>query len=85
VAPPVSIAQPEQLLPEFLTIQDGWQSLWNEAEGLDLARINIARRLSPFYCHVSAAFPWMMAHQRRHLLQAEKVKADLGEKTATAH
>jgi len=77
VAPPVSIAEPEQLLPEFLKMQDEWQRLWREAEGLDLARINIARRLSPFYCHLSAAFPWMMAHQRRHLLQAETVKKAL--------
>ena len=77
VAPPVSIAEPEQLLPEFLKMQDGWQRLWKEAEGLNLARINIARRLSPFYCHLSAAFPWMMAHQRRHLLQAETVKKAL--------
>lgn len=82
VAPPVSIAEPERLLPEFLKLQDGWQCLWNEAEGLDLARINIARPLSPFYCHLSAAFPWMMAHQQRHLLQAEKVKAQLGAKAA---
>jgi hypothetical protein len=80
VAPPVTIADPTQLFPEFLKIQDGWQRLWNEAEGLDMARINIGRRLSPFFCHLSAAFPWMMAHQHRHLLQAEKVKAQLGRK-----
>jgi hypothetical protein len=77
VAPPANIAAPTQLLPEFLKLQDEWLRLWNEAEGLDLARINIARRLSPFYCHLSAAFPWMMAHQQRHLLQAENVKKGL--------
>jgi hypothetical protein len=84
VAPPVSIADPAQLLPEFLKLQDEWQRLWNEAEGLNLARINIGRRLSPFYCHLSAAFPWMIAHQQRHLLQAEKVKAQLGAKATVA-
>jgi hypothetical protein len=82
VAPPVTIPNPTQLLPEFLKLQDEWQRLWNEAEGLDLARIDIARHLSPFCCHLSAAFPWMMAHQERHLLQAEKVKAQLGAKAA---
>jgi len=84
VAPPVTIANPTQLLPEFLTLQDEWQRLWNGAEGLDMGRINIGRRLSPFYCHLSAVFPWMMAHQQRHLLQAEKVKAQLGAKSAVA-
>jgi len=84
VAPPVTLANPTQLLSEFLKLQDEWLSLWNEAEGLDLARINIARRLSPFCCHLSAAFPWMMAHQQRHLLQAEKVKAQLGTKASVA-
>jgi hypothetical protein len=77
VAPPATIADPTQLLPEFLKLQDEWLRLWNDAEGLDMARINIARPLSPFYCHLSAVFPWMMAHQQRHLLQAENVKKDL--------
>jgi hypothetical protein len=84
VAPPVTIANPTQLLPEFLKLQDEWLRLRNDAEGLDMARINIARHLSPFHCHLSAVFPWMMAHQRRHLLQAEKVKAQLGTKAAVA-
>jgi len=84
VAPPVTIANPTQLFPEFLKLQDEWLRLWNDAEGLDMARINIARHLSPFHCHLSAVFPWMMAHQRRHLLQAEKVKAQLGTKAAVA-
>jgi hypothetical protein len=84
VAPPVSIADPGQLLPEFLKLQDEWLRLWNDAEGLDMARINIGRRQSPFYCHLSAAFPWMMAHQQRHLLQAEKVKAEIAAKAAGA-
>lgn len=85
VEPPVSIADPSQLLPEFLKVQDGWQRLWNEAEGLDMTRINIGRPLSPFYCHLSAVFPWMTAHQQRHLLQAEKVKAQLGAKATVAY
>lgn len=77
VAPPVSIPDPARLLPEFMKVQDEWQRLWKEAEGLDLARINIGPSLSPFRCHLSASFPWMMAHQRRHLLQAENVKRQM--------
>jgi hypothetical protein len=60
-----------------MTAQDDWERLWREADGLDLARINIGPRLSAFHCHVSASFPWMMAHQRRHLQQAENVKRQM--------
>jgi DinB superfamily len=74
VAPPVSIQQPSQILADFMKAQDEWQRLWNEADGLNMAGINIGPLLSPFRCHLSASFPWMMAHQRRHLLQAENVK-----------
>jgi hypothetical protein len=84
VAPPVSISEPGRLLEEFMKVQDGWERLWQDAEGLDLARINIGPRLSPFRCHVSASFPWMMAHQRRHLLQAENVKRQIVYSAAPA-
>jgi DinB superfamily len=74
VAPPVSTQPPSQILADFMKAQKEWQRLWNEAEGLNMAAINIGPLLSPFRCHLSASFPWMMAHQRRHLLQAENVK-----------
>jgi hypothetical protein len=74
VAPPVAIANPAQLLPDFMRVQDEWLRLTKEAEGLDQARIKMGPMLSPFRCRLCASFPWMMAHQRRHLLQAENVK-----------
>ena len=77
VAPPVSIQQPSQILADFMKFQDEWQRLWNAADGLDMAAVNIGPLLSPFRCHLSASFPWMMAHQRRHLLQAENVKRQI--------
>ncbi len=81
---PVSIPEPAKLLPDFMKVQDEWQRLWNAAEGLDMAAVNIGPLLSPFRCRLSASFPWMMAHQRRHLLQAEKVKGQIGAKAASA-
>ncbi|MGB8132047.1 MAG: hypothetical protein WCG81_19835 [Candidatus Angelobacter sp.] len=42
--------------------------------GLDLEKIKVARRFSPFRARLAPHSPWMMAHQRRHLLQAENVK-----------
>jgi hypothetical protein len=77
VAPPVKIANPAGVLPEFMRAQDEWERLLREAEGLDLSRIKVGPRFSPFRCRLSAAFPWMMAHQRRHLLQAENVKRQI--------
>jgi hypothetical protein len=77
VVPPVTIPNPGHVLEDFMKAQDNWERLWREADGLDLARINIGPRLSAFHCHVSASFPWMMAHQRRHLLQAENVKQQM--------
>ena len=68
------IPHPEQVLADFMKTQDEWERLWREAEGLDMARINVASWKSPFRCRLSASFAWVMAHQRRHLLQAEDVK-----------
>jgi hypothetical protein len=77
VAPPVKIADPVAVLAEFMRVQDAWERLLKEAEGLDMGRIRVGPRFSPFRCRLSAAFPWMMAHQRRHLLQAENVKRQI--------
>lgn len=77
VAPPLTIANPAGLLPEFMRVQDEWERLSKEAQGLDMSRIKVGPLFSPFRCRLSAAFPWMMAHQRRHLLQAENVKRQI--------
>jgi hypothetical protein len=57
--------------------QDEWEKLMKDAEGLDIARITIGSLLSPFRCQMSGGMMWMMAHQRRHLWQAENVKKQL--------
>ena len=77
IRPPAQIADPHMVLTDFLKAQDEWERQINAAEGLDLARIKIGPPTSPFRARLAAAFPWMMAHQRRHLLQAENVKRQL--------
>jgi len=77
VRPPARINDPMGLLPAFLTAQDGWERLMREAQGLDQARVKIGPPTSPFRARLCAAIPWMMAHQRRHLLQAENVKREV--------
>ena len=75
--PPARIAEPLKLLPDFLKAQDEWESLIRESAGLDLSKIKVGKRFSPFRARLAATFPWMMAHQRRHLLQAENVKRQI--------
>lgn len=74
VQPPAKIDQPLQVFEGFMAVQDGWERLLRESAGLDLARIKVGPRLSAFRVRLAAVWPWMMAHQRRHLLQAEKVR-----------
>jgi hypothetical protein len=75
VRPPAAIDDPLQLLPEFLKAQDEWERLMREQEGLNLAGIKVGQ--GAFRMRLAAALPWMMAHQRRHLLQAENVKRQI--------
>ena len=77
VRPPARIDDPLQLLPAFLKSQDEWERLMREQQGLHLGKIKIGALTSPFRARLAAALPWMMAHQRRHLLQAEKVKRQI--------
>ena len=75
VRPPATIDDALQLLPDFLRAQDEWERLMREQEGLDLAKIKVGQ--GAFRMRLAAALPWMMAHQRRHLLQAENVKSQI--------
>jgi DinB superfamily len=74
IRPPARIVDPLQLLPAFLKAQDEWERLMREQEGLDLGSVTFGSPTSIFYGNLAAALPWMMAHQLRHLSQAESVK-----------
>jgi hypothetical protein len=82
VRPPATIDDPRQLLPDFLKAQDEWERLMREQEGLDLAKIIVGQ--GPFRMRLAAVLPWMMAHQRRHLLQAENVKRQISSAASIA-
>jgi hypothetical protein len=77
VALPAQIPDSSRVLAEFMRVQDEWGRLMKDAEGVNIGRIRIGPRFSPFRCRLSAAFPWVMAHQRRHLLQAENVRRQI--------
>lgn len=75
IVPVVAHGDPGEVIAEFMRVQDEWERLIREGDGLDQKKLKIA---SPFRgvprLRLAAPIPWMMAHQRRHLLQAEKVK-----------
>ena len=75
--PPTQIDDPLKLLPDFLKAQNEWERLIRKSTGLDLSKIKVGKPFSPFRARFAAALPWMMAHQRRHLLQAENVKRQI--------
>ena len=77
VRPPAEIDSPLNLLPDFLKAQDEWERLIRESSGLDMGKIMAGPRFSAFRARLAAIVPWMMAHQRRHLLQAENVKRQI--------
>jgi hypothetical protein len=76
VAHPVPTGDASGLLSDFMRVQDEWARLIQQAEGLNLEKIKIR---SPYYfgllrTRLCANFSWLIAHQRRHLLQAENIK-----------
>lgn len=77
ILPQSSITDPAQVVAEFMRLQDEWQRQIQESEGLDLKRIKCGSPFPPLRLRLAAPVPWMLAHERRHLLQAEKVKAEL--------
>jgi hypothetical protein len=79
VAHPIPTGDASRLLADFMHVQDEWMRLIEEAEGLNLEKIKIR---SPYYfgllrTRLCATFSWLIAHQRRHLLQSENVKKQL--------
>jgi len=75
VRPPAASDDPLQVLPAFIKAQDEWERLMREQQWLDLERIKVGQ--GAFRMRLAAVLPWMMAHQRRHLLQAENVKRQI--------
>ena len=78
IAHPAPVDDAQKLLGDFLRAQDELERLAKAAEGLDLERIKIQ---SPYAwwlrLRLCAVFPFILAHERRHLWQAERVKEQL--------
>ena len=85
ILPPSTITDPEKVMAEFTRVQDGWERQIRDCNGLDLEKVKCE---TPFprapRLRLAAPIPWMLAHERRHLMQAEKVKSEIQTKTAAA-
>lgn len=85
ILPPTSITDPAKVIADFMQLQDEWTRLLNECDGLDLEKVKCKTPFPPLPpLRLCAPIPWMLAHQRRHLLQAEKVKEEINTKAAGA-
>lgn len=85
ILPPSSITDPAQVVAQFMRVQDEWERQVREMDGLDLKKVKCETPLPPLPpLRLAAPVPWMLAHERRHLMQAEKVKQQIQAKTANA-
>ncbi|MBZ5523826.1 MAG: DinB family protein [Acidobacteriia bacterium] len=79
IAPPVQIGDPAVVVSEFVRYQDEWARLLKDSDGLDLAKLGVKPPFRGLFTkfRLSGVLAWMMAHERRHLWQAENVKKKL--------
>lgn len=80
-APKVLAPMPEHLisviLPAFMTLQDQFVERLHAARGVDLRRVKVSSPISRFLrINLGQAFPFLAAHERRHLWQARRVRED---------
>lgn len=80
IAPKLAGGDPSRTIADFMKVQDGWENLVRNCAGLDQNRITVPGLfpgLPPL--RLAAPITWMLAHQRRHLWQAENVKEQIME------
>ncbi|PYO37028.1 MAG: hypothetical protein DMD37_07305 [Gemmatimonadetes bacterium] len=77
--PPPPGAQPlATLLPEFLKVRDELAERVRQADGLDLGSNRVVSPVTPLLrMPLGAYFAFVMAHERRHLWQAWRVREGL--------
>lgn len=83
IAPELA-GDPSRTIADFMKVQDGWEKLVRDCAGLDQNRITVPGLfpgLPPL--RLAAPIPWMLAHQRRHLWQAENVKRQITQQSST--
>ena len=73
------------VLPTFLHVQGQLLRLLDQAEGLDLRRVKVQTPISRFLrMSLGMMFAQIAAHERRHLVQAQRVYDQLPKRDARA-
>jgi hypothetical protein len=84
ISPAVAHADPAQVIANFGKFQDGWEKLIRDCEGLNQKRIKVSSLFPGMPpVRLAAPIPWLLAHQRRHLAQAEEIKRQLSQHSST--
>lgn len=85
ISPAVAHADPAQVIADFQKFQDGWEKLIRDCEGLDQKRVKVASLFPGMpRLRLAAPIPWLLAHQRRHLAQAEDIKRQMMQQSSSA-
>jgi hypothetical protein len=78
IAPRLAHGDPAEIIAEFMKHQDEWERLIRDSEGLDQKKVKVKSPIARFpTLRLAVPIPWLLAHQRRHLAQAENVKTRL--------
>ncbi len=86
IAPSVGCGDPEEVVADFMKVQDAWENLVRDCDGLDQNRVKVASLFPGLpRLRLAAPIPWLLAHQRRHLMQAENVKREITQQPSVAN
>jgi hypothetical protein len=65
----------DALSADFLALHDEWRTCLENAEGLDLSRIRVSTPVTRFITFsLGQEFALILAHERRHVWQARRIK-----------
>lgn len=85
ISPSVAHGDPAQVIADFGKFQDGWEKLIRDCDGLDKKRIKVPSLFPGMpSMRLAIPIPWLLAHERRHLAQAEGVKRQITQQSSSA-
>lgn len=77
IRPPAPARTLEEVREEFFRVQDELERRLRDAEGIDLSRAKVTSPLAKWLrIRLGDALGFVLAHQRRHLWQARRVRED---------
>ncbi len=80
---PLAESSASEAVAGFFRLQRELLGALHEADGIDLARVNVANPVSKWFkMSLGQEFAFTAAHERRHLWQASRVRAQLSSRVA---